>query len=99
MGKHDKRYEKYEQEETVQEEMTMAEAKAYRASLNKEVAKNLTDDEKREAFRIFWAQAKSKYAKSNDLEQIIWLHLTATMQDTPEQFEDGLKHFGLTQVR
>lgn len=90
---------KYEQEEVAQEEMTMAEAKAYRASLNKAVVQDLNDQEKREAFRLFWAQAKSKYGKSKDLEQVLWLHLKATKQDTPEKFEDGLKHFGLTQVR
>lgn len=81
------------------EEMTLAEAKAYRASLNKTVTPVLNEQEKREAFRIFWAQEKSKYGKSKDLEQVLWLHLKATKQDELEQFENGIKHFGLTKVR
>lgn len=77
------------------EEMSLEEAKAYRASLYKEVPKTLSEEEKREQFRIFWASEKSKYGKTKDLEQIIWLHLKATKMDEPEKFENGLQSFGL----
>lgn len=98
-----KQYEDNSKEKSLEiqeiKEMTLAEAKAYRASLNKTVTPVLNEQEKREAFRIFWAQEKSKYGKSKDLEQVLWLHLKATKQDEPEQFENGIKHFGLTKVR
>lgn len=83
----------------VKEEMTMAEAKAWRASLAPLGAKVVSEQEKREAFRVFWAQEKSKYGKKKDLEEILWLHLQATKQDQPEQFEQGLAHFGLKKIR
>lgn len=80
-------------------EMSLEEAKAYRAALYKPAEVVLSDQEKREKFRLFWAQEKYKYGKSKDLEQILWMHLKATKLDDPEKFEDGLKHFGLQKVR
>lgn len=80
-------------------EMSLEEAKAYRASLYKPSAKSLSDQEKREKFRLFWATEKYKYGKSKDLEQILWVHLKASKLDDPEKFEAGLKHFGLQKVR
>ena len=40
-------------------EMSLEEAKAYRASLYKEQPVKLSDQEKREKFRIYWAENKS----------------------------------------
>lgn len=80
------------------QEMTADEAKAFRASLYRPEVRSLTDQEKREAFRVFWAQSKKKYGKSKDLEDIIWAHLKSTKMDEPAQFEDGLKHFGLKKL-
>ena len=80
------------------EEMTLAEAKAFRASLNKPKAIELSNEQIREEFRKFWAQEKSKYGKSRDLEEILWLHLKAIKKASPEQFEAGLNHFGLKKV-
>lgn len=97
MGKNDRKYEK--EEEIQSEEMTLQEAKAFRASLNKVTVKDLNDQEKREAFRIFWAQEKAKYGKSKDLEPILWAHLKSVKLDQPDKFEAGIKHFGLTKVR
>ena len=77
------------------QEMTLEEAKAYRASLYKPIAAILTDQEKREKFRLFWAKEKSKYGKSKDLENILWIHLKSAKLDNPENFEKGLQHFGL----
>jgi hypothetical protein len=80
-------------------EMTVAEARALRAALHKPKAPELTEEQKREEFRKFWAQQKSKYGKSKDLEEILWLHLKAVKKASPEQFEEGVAHFGLKKVR
>jgi len=80
-------------------EMTLEEAKAYRASLHKEKARQLSDHEKREQFRLYWAQNKHKYGKAKDLEDILWVHIKAAKLDSPEQFENGLAHFGLKKIR
>lgn len=80
-------------------EMTAEEAKAFRASLAKPEARQLTEKEKREQFRVFWAKSKRKYGKDKDLEEIIWLHLKSSKMDEPEKFEDGLKHFGLKKIK
>ena len=94
MGKNrDQRQEREEQE------MSAQESRAFRAALAKPEHKTLTDEEKREEFRIFWAQAKSQYGKGRNLEEVLWLHLKAMKMDKPEQFEDGLNHFGLTKTK
>lgn len=80
-------------------EMSLEEAKAYRASLYKEKASELSESEKREQFRIFWAQNRNKYGKTKELEHIIWEHIKAAKLDAPEKFEQGLAHFGLKKVR
>ena len=80
-------------------EMTMEEAKAYRASLYKPEAKKLSEAEKRDLFRVFWAQEKYKYGKAKDLESILWAHLKASKHDEPENFDKGLAHFGLKKIR
>ena len=79
-------------------EMTLEEARAYRASLHKPESVVLSAEEKRDEFRKFWAQEKYKYGKSKDLEPILWLHLKATKQDEPAKFEDGIAHFGLKKL-
>lgn len=77
------------------EEMTLAEAKAYRAALYKQVVQELTEQERKEQFRLFWAQERHNYGKAKDLEEILWLHLKSSKMDSPEKFQDGLNHFGL----
>jgi len=79
--------------------MTSEEARLYRASLHKPEKKALSEQQKRESFRLFWAVEKAKYGKKKDLEGILWLHLKASKLDEPEQFEDGLKHFGLKKIK
>jgi hypothetical protein len=80
-------------------DMTLEEAKAYRASLHKESApKSLTAKQKRDAFKIYWVQNKKKYGMSNKLEQVLWLHLVSTSNDSPENFDKGLAHFGIKKV-
>lgn len=102
MGK----YKDYKDKEEVQaqeveikvEEMSVEEARKIRASMHKASDVVLTEQQKREAFRIFWAQEKSQYAMSADLEEVIWLHLKAMKMDVLEKFTDGIKHFGLTKI-
>ena len=86
------------QEASSKKEMTAAEAKAWRASLAKPAAPAaLSEPQAREAWRVYWAQHKSKWANSatNGLEQFIWLHLRSTKMNKPSEFEAGIKHFGL----
>ena len=47
-----------------QKEMTLEEAKALRAAKHAALPKKATEEEKREAFRVFWAQEKASYALS-----------------------------------
>ncbi len=76
------------------QEMTLEEAKAYRAALHKPVKKPLTNQQKREAFRIWWAGHKKKYTKSGRIEYALWLHLKTIGMDDPENFEAGIFNFG-----
>ena len=80
-------------------EMTADEARIFRASLHKPMVIVLTEGEKREQFRIFWAKSKRKYGKTKNLEEILWLHLKTSKMDEPEKFEDGIKHFGLKKIK
>jgi hypothetical protein len=80
-------------------EMSLEEAKAYRASLYVPKKLELSDPERRNQFKLFWAQTKKQYGKQKDLEAILWVHLKATGNDQPEKFEVGLAHFGLKKIR
>lgn len=103
MGKKDWKEDKAEEtapeQEAAQPEMSLEEAKAYRRSLHKPIAVELTEEEKKEEFRKFWAGGKRKYGKSKDLEEVIWAHLKSSKMDSPEQFEAGIAHFGLKKVK
>lgn len=79
-------------------EMTLEEAKAFRAALATPVIKPLTTKQKRDAFKAYWAQNKKKYGMTNKLEEVLWLHLVATKNDSPDLFDNGLKHFGIKKV-
>lgn len=80
-------------------EMSLEEARAYRAALHKPTVKPLNEAQKREAFRIFWAGNKSKYGTSKQLEKVLWLHLKSVGMDHPEKFHDGIFNFGLKKVK
>lgn len=80
-------------------EMTLEEAKAYRAAMYIPKEAKLTEQQKREQFRIFWAQEKRKYGKTKELEEIVWLHLKSSKMDEPSQFEAGIAHFGLKKIK
>jgi len=88
----------YSQEESSADqsiEMSLEEAKAYRASLYKEKDTVLSESDKREAFRKFWALNKSRYGKTKDIESVLWVHLEASGFSDPAKFLEGLEHFGL----
>lgn len=88
-----------EKKQEKKSEMTLAEAKAYRMSLNKATVTKLEEHEKREQFRLFWAENKYKYGKAKDLEHILWEHLKSSKLTDPENFDKGLAHFGLKKIR
>lgn len=79
-------------------EMSLEEAKAYRASLAKPFQKPLSQKQKRDAFKVFWTQNKRKYGLTGKLEHVLWLHLVSTNNDDPANFEAGLKNFGIKKV-
>jgi hypothetical protein len=90
-------------EETVQivetvKEITVEEAKALRASKHAALPKKLSDLEKREEFRLFWAEAKSKYGRPKEMESVLWVHLKAINMDNKKDFEAGLENFGLKEI-
>lgn len=89
---------KKEQKQEVSE-MSVEEARALRAAKHNALPKKMSDQEKREAFRLFWAQEKSKYDREKDLEGALWVHLKAINMDQPENFKKGLANFGLQEIR
>lgn len=80
------------------QEMTLEEAKAFRASLAKPFTKPMNQKQKRDAFKVYWTQNKKKYGMTSKLEHVLWLHLVATKNDEPANFEAGLKNFGIKKV-
>jgi hypothetical protein len=85
--------------EQPKQDMTLEEAKAYRASLHKPAPVVFNEQDRKEQFRIFWAREKSKYGRPKELEKALWLHLKSIGMDSQEQFEAGLQHFGLKKIR
>lgn len=85
----------FKKQDAKPKELSIEEAKKLRASLYAPQEKQLSLEERREAFRVFWAQAKGGYRQSKELEQVLWLHLKAINKDHPRDFEAGLEHFGL----
>lgn len=49
----------------------------------------------REEFRVFWASEKKNYNRTRDIEDVLWAHLKASGNASPDRFEKGLAHFGL----
>ena len=78
--------------------MSLEEAKAFRAGLAKSTSKPLSLKQKRDAFKVYWTQNKKKYGMTGKLEHVLWLHLVATKNDSPESFEAGLANFGIKRV-
>jgi hypothetical protein len=89
---------KQAQEQYHEEEMTKEQAQEFRESLFESSETELSENEKREQFRIFWAQNKSKYGKTKEMENVIWLHIKSAKLNNPEDFKAGIKHFGLSEI-
>jgi hypothetical protein len=85
-------------EQQIAQEMTIEEARAFRAAKHVDMPKKMSEPQKREAFRMFWAQNKAKYGKKKDLEGVLWVHLKAIKMDTPDKFNAGISHFGLKRI-
>ena len=79
--------------------MTLEESRAYRDARHVPKAPVLSDEEKREEFRIFWVSNKAKYGEAKGIEKALWLHLKTIKMDSPEQFSEGCEHFGLKAVK
>lgn len=79
--------------------LEMAPEKEASASVFQPVERPLQEHERRELFRVFWAENRNKYGKGRSLEEILWVHLKAAKLDDPNRFEEGLTHFGLKKVR
>ena len=86
------------QKELQLQTMTTEEAIALRAARYKNIPKPLTEKEKRQAFKIYWTENKKKYGMTGKLEEVLWLHLVSTKNDSPENFDAGLKNFGIKKV-
>lgn len=99
MADEKKDWKQEKKQEAKKSEMTLQEAKAYRASLAPKDDQKLAEHEKREQFRLFWAENKYKYGKAKDLEHILWEHLKSAKLSEPKDFEAGLTHFGLKKIR
>lgn len=80
------------------QQMTLEEAKAFRSSLYKPENLTLSEQQKREQFRIFWAENRNQYGRPKSLENVLWIHLKSAKFDDPKNFEEGLRHFGLKKV-
>ena len=80
------------------QEMSNEEARAFRASLVVDKVKVLNQKQKREAFKIYWTENKKKFGMTSKLEEILWLHLVSTKNDSPENFAAGLQNFGIKKV-
>ena len=79
-------------------EMSVEEARAYRAALASSKAPTKKESDRREDFRKFWAESKSKFGKDKDIEEVLWVHLKAINKDNSADFEAGISHFGLTKI-
>jgi hypothetical protein len=80
-------------------EMSLEEAKAYRASLYRPQSRILSETEKQQQFKLFWAQNRKKYGQPKELEKVLWMHLKKTGNDQIEKFDAGIQHFGFKKVR
>ena len=48
----------------------------------------------RKDFKKYFTKIKRKLNLSDDLENIIWIHLEAINHNTNDKFDDGIRHFG-----
>lgn len=70
----------------------MKAAEEMRASMIKEKKKKV---DVRQAFHKHFIKIKSKLNLKPEMEGVLWKHLKATKNDSPDKFDDGLRNFGL----
>ncbi len=46
-------------------------------------------------FKSWWAAKKREYKRPAELLDVLWIHLKATQKTSPQDWEEGLAHFGL----
>ena len=97
MSKKDKKMTRDEQVENVQERISAA--RAARLAAYKPQPEEQSEQERRQAFQVFWASNRSSYGKERDMEQLLWLHLKAIKHDTQDKFEAGIENFGLKKLK
>jgi hypothetical protein len=76
-------------QESIQEKLNKAQISMQRPEDDR------TDQERKEAFRSYWARSKRLFNKERDVEDVLWAHLKAIKHDSEELFEEGLLNFGL----
>ena len=81
-----------------QVEMTLKKRKLSELLWLNLLLKPMNPKQKRDAFKVYWTQNKKKYGMTGKLEHVLWLHLVATKNDEPANFEAGLKNFGIKKV-
>lgn len=91
--KHYERETAIEVKEEISQELTPREKRLLKAQA-KQVAE-VKEVDHREEFRQYFVQLKTKLKLDPSLEKILWLHLKAINCDKAEDFEKGIKHFGL----
>lgn len=96
-----KRLTKEEQIQDVQERLKEARAKRLQAYYDKmgEIPKETPKDDYKEEFKSFWIKNRSLYGKDKDFGDIVWLHLKSAGFCTPDKFEAGIEHFGLSKAK
>jgi hypothetical protein len=56
---------------------------------------DMTEQEKKEIFKSYWARSRKLFNKEKEIEEILWAHLKAIGCDSEDSFEEGIANFGL----
>jgi hypothetical protein len=56
---------------------------------------DMTEQEKKEAFKAYWARSRKLFNKEKEIEDVLWAHLKAIGCDSEELFDEGIANFGL----
>jgi len=69
----------------------MKKAEEIRSSL---VSNKKQKIDKQKAFHKFFIKIKDKLNLSAEMENVLWRHLVATKNDSPDDFKNGIENFG-----
>lgn len=56
---------------------------------------DMTEQEKKETFKAYWARSRKMFDKEKEIEEVLWAHLKAIGCDSEELFDEGIANFGL----